>query len=87
MNNLDEISGEHYKDYNKTLYEEGVINKTLPFEVFENVLSYLEDMDMQSATAVSHLWSEASIDTAKRKEFSTIKGFAEFLGKKLREES
>jgi hypothetical protein len=62
MNNLNSIEGEGYKDYNQPLEEEGLIDKTLPFEIFENVLSYLDDMDLQQASLVNHVWSERAIN-------------------------
>lgn len=86
MNNLNKIGGEIGKYYNQPPVEQGLINETLPTEIFVKVLFHLDKMSMQEACLVNRLWSEASVDTAKRKGFSIIKAFGKFLAGNLHRE-
>ena len=69
------------KDYND-FYQSP---SDLPLELVVNILSNLNDIDMQSTVTVSKSWNIASIDTAKRQQFSLIKDFVNFLRTNLNE--
>jgi hypothetical protein len=77
--NIDKIGGEGDKYYDQPIEAQGEINKVIPFEIFERILSNLDGMDFQQANLVGRLWSVASIDTAKQKELAVIKGFSQFI--------
>lgn len=84
MSNLPNI---HRENVPPQRPEEGLITNELPLHLFENILSYLNVLDMQSASAVSKLWKAAAIDHAKHQEFSNIKNFIDFLCENLDTES
>lgn len=84
--NIDKVGGEGPKDFNP-LENQGEFNKTLPFEVFEIILSNLDEMGVQQANLVNRLWSVKSINAAKQKEFIVIKGFTQFLCDNLPKDS
>ena len=87
MNNLNKVDIEYY-NYNQPPQKEDLIGQMLPFEIFEKVLFYLNNNDLQRASLVNRFWNMAAIDTAKHdKKVSEIKDFANFLGKNLKKES
>lgn len=73
--------------YNKPPEEKNLINNALSPEVFEKVLSYISNEELQKTRFVSSEWNVASIDTVKYEEFSHIKRFAKFLASNLSEKS
>ncbi len=83
MDSSDKIREDAHKAYYKPPEEEGLINKELPIEMFENILSYLDRASMQSAAAVSKNWDKISIDVAKREENAKIKTFIHNLVENL----
>ncbi|GAB4192719.1 MAG: hypothetical protein Tsb0015_15170 [Simkaniaceae bacterium] len=83
MNNLSATSNMKYLEYDQPTQkegsaEEGLIDKMLPSEVFEVVMSYLDNKSLQEASSVNRLWNRLAIDTVKQ-EFSKIKSFTKFL--------
>lgn len=58
----------------------------LPLELFERTLSYLDEMSLQQACLVSHLWDKTSLLAVIQRESSAIKKFVKFLKKNLNKE-
>jgi hypothetical protein len=87
MSSLNRIGSEGYKDYPQLPEEENLTEEGLPNEIFNEIFSYLNDMEMQQASLVSRSWSRLAIDTAKSEKFSKIQKFAHFLYANLTEES
>src|SRR5690625_2206606 len=58
---------------------ENVMPMVLPPEIFENVVSYLNPFDLQSASIVSKAWNAIAINTAKNKNFYAITHFIQFI--------
>lgn len=80
MNNLNGVeNNDSLLWYHIPPEEENLINKKLPTEVFEKVLSYLDDRSMQQASSASKFWNQAVLQTAKRTNISKIRNFCEFL--------
>lgn len=79
MVNFTNIEGKALNLRNDSPAEEGLINKTLPQEIFQHILSYLDDRDLRQASYVSHVWSAAALDTAKQEEHHKMRAFAHFL--------
>ena len=80
-----EIFNFNYCKYYLTPDEEGFVNKKLPHELFKNILSYLNQKDMQSTVTVCKLWSRLTVETAKYHESDLIRDFSVFLAKNLDE--
>ncbi len=60
--------------------EENLISKTLPLELFDKVLSHLNNaLDIQSATLVSRTWKWLAIEAAKFKESHLMREWVETL--------
>ncbi|GAB4190636.1 MAG: hypothetical protein Tsb0015_12060 [Simkaniaceae bacterium] len=83
MNNLSATSNIRYLEYDQPTQKEGspeeeLIDKMLPSEVFEVVMSYLDNKSLQQASSVNRSWNRLAIDTVKQ-EFSKIKSFTKFL--------
>lgn len=87
MVNFTNIEGKALNLRNHTPAEEGLINKTLPQEIFQHILSYLDDRDLRQASYVSSVWSGAALDTAKQEEHHKMGAFAHCLCAHLDNES
>ena len=67
--------------------EVGLIDNMVPYEIFVQVLSYLDMKNMQSTVVVNNYWNRATIDVAARNELSKVEDFAnQFLVDNLGEE-
>ena len=87
MNSLSDVERQDSKNYYEHFKEVDLINKSLPCELFEHILSYLNDRDHQHSALVNRLWNKATIDVAKRQEFSNINHFIQFLADHLNKET
>ena len=87
MNNLPNIGGENGPSILNLDDEEGLITNTLPIHLFEEILSYLNVLDTQSASQVSKLWNVSAIDTAKHEELVEINKFIKFICGNIEESS
>lgn len=79
MNNVNKVEGGYYGGYNQHLKKESLIIKKMPNEIFDKVFSYLDDVDIQSASRVSRLWRNVALDVAKRKKSFAVRNIANFL--------
>lgn len=79
MNSLDKTDREICRRYYLPPKDEGLINKTLPVEVFRMILSYVDDREMQTANTVNSTWCKESVISARCTEFLKIDNFLNFL--------
>lgn len=59
-------------------------SETFPLEIFQIILFYQDEKDIQSTAFVSHYWKIISVQVAKEKEITILKQFAKIIEQDLK---